>query len=104
MNAKGKAERRLVMERDRECFLHKLDSEHICRGPFGDPHSPYAMARMTVDHFHLHVGGTKGKRADDDRYHMVAMCAAGNGGCPSHEVREAERAYIHDLYPSEVAA
>ena len=30
--------------------------------------------RITLDHVHLHAGGTKGKRAPSDERHLVSLC------------------------------
>jgi len=107
MNDDGKRERQLVLIRDAMCFLYRLDRSHVCHDAFGGRHYGTDIHRMTVDHFHLHAGGTLGKKAPDDRYHTVAMCHEGNVGCPSAEVRQAERDYIIASYPGrpwEVAA
>jgi hypothetical protein len=98
MTPEGQRERQLVLIRDGVCFLYRLDKSHVCRDAFGNRHAATDIHRMTVDHFHLHAGGTLGKKADDDCRHMVAMCAAGNIACPSAEVRQAERDYIRHLY------
>lgn len=96
-----------VVKRDGGCFWAKLDDDHECRDQWGTPHSPRLLSKLTVDHFWLHAGGTKGKRAPDRREHMVAMCWKGNvTDSPPKRVREAERAYSRALYPDyeEVAA
>lgn len=92
------SERSVVINRDRVCFLSRLNPEHRCATQFGDPHPANAVLLLTLDHF-WHKGARKGDRAPSDRYHMVAMCGAGNVNGPSHEVREAERSYIRTLYP-----
>ena len=92
-------EREYVLKRDGYCFLVRVDPAHICRGPFGDAHAPSDLSRLTVDHVHRHKGGTKGKRAEDDRHHMTAMCWAGNVGIPSANVRQAQREYLDRVEP-----
>jgi hypothetical protein len=95
----------LVVGRDGECFLHRLNPSHLCYGKFGldDPHDARDLVRLTVDHVHLH-GGMMGKRPPDDERHLVAMCWFNSYG-PSlgenltwRQVRQAERAYLAELY------
>ena len=97
-----------MFARDRECFLHRLDAAHICRDAFGNAHNPFDVSRLTLDHVHemprigeltSYFGAKRGaKRAPSDELHLVVMCHAGNVGCPSKEVREAERAYLAAIY------
>lgn len=104
---------RIVFERDRECFLHKLDPTHACRDAFGHAHSSFDVSRLTLDHVRekprigeltSHFAAKRGaKRAPSDPAHLVAMCALGNVGCPSRDVRDAERAYLAAIH-REVAA
>lgn len=91
------AERAAVYIRDRICFLHRMDNEHICRDQWGNPHAPDDYARMTVDHVSPFPGGMKGKRPKHLRNHMVLMCWAGNVGVPSKAIRQAERAYLAEV-------
>ncbi len=84
-----------VMLRDGECFLHKLDSAHVCRDRWGRTHSPYALDLLTLDHVKDHA--MMGRRAPSDQWHLVAMCWAGNVGGPSREERQAERSYLAAL-------
>lgn len=90
-----------VLRRDKYCFMVRVDPEHRCRDGWGTPHPCNDLSRMTVDHVHLHAGGTRGKRAPDDEQHLVAMCAEANIRGPSRIVREAEREYLRSLYPDE---
>lgn len=92
------SERTLVINRDRICFLARINAEHQCRNQWGDPHSPRDLLQLTVEHF-WHFGAVKGKRAPSDRYHMVAMCGGGNVGAPSAEARDAMRSYVRKQYP-----
>ncbi|MDE2105091.1 MAG: hypothetical protein KGL39_48075 [Patescibacteria group bacterium] len=88
---------RFVVERDKGCFLAALDHEHVCRNKWGEQHAPTDLLQLTVDHVHETPGGMKGKRAPSDTAHLVAMCWAGNVGCPSREVRQAEREYLRKV-------
>lgn len=90
---------RFVVRRDGGCFVAKLDEKHECRDTWGTPHSPLSLAKLTVDHFWLHAGGTKGKRAPSRKEHLVAMCHGANVGAPSARIRQAERDYSRLLYP-----
>lgn len=92
-------ERSIVINRDRMCFLYRMDPGHRCTNAFTDAHSPFDLLALTVDHFWHAKGGRKGDRAPSDRYHMVAMCHGGNVAAPSGEVRDAERSYIRVKYP-----
>lgn len=71
---------------------------HRCRTRFGQEHAATDLALLTVDHFHRHHGGTKGKRAASTLQTMVAMCAWLNDRPPSSDIRVAERAYVSHLY------
>lgn len=88
-----------VIYRDGRCFWASVDREHICRDRWGVRHDPDALLLLTVDHVHLHAGGTRGKKAPDDREHLVAMCHVGNVPGPPRRIRELEREYLHRLYP-----
>ena len=90
-------ERDVVLRRDSQCFVFRIDHSHVCRGAFGQQHSPFDIERLTLDHFHLRPGGVKGKKAKSDRWHMVAMCHTANIGAPSREIREKEREYMMGL-------
>lgn len=87
-----------VLDRDGDCFLYKLDASHVCRDQWGYPHPSHDQSKLTLDHVHLHAGGTRGKRAPDDEQHLVTMCAAANIGGPSRVVRQAQREYLQALY------
>lgn len=84
-----------VLHRDGECFLYKLDHEHVCRDQWGRVHPPDRIDRLTLDH--VKNGPMMGRRAPDDEWHLVAMCWAGNVGVPTREARQAERAYLAAL-------
>jgi hypothetical protein len=87
-----------VLIRDTGCFLHRLDSAHVCHDQWGQPHSAHDLSKLTVDHVHM-GGGMMGKRAPDDERSLIAMCAGENIGGPSRVVRQAEREYLAHLYP-----
>jgi hypothetical protein len=78
-----------------QCFLFRLDRDHVCKDRWGRPHSPYLMWRLSLDH--VKDGPMLGKRAPSDEWHLVAMCYAGNVAVPSKEVRMAERTYLLSL-------
>lgn len=98
-----------VVRRDGMCFgiLARLlypemaISWHQCADRFGNQHGAASLEYLTVDHFHLHAGGTKGDRAPSDPAHLVAMCGMLNGRGPSATLREAERRYSNALYGKE---
>lgn len=85
------AERAAVYDRDRVCFLFRMDPDHECRDQWGQPHAPDDTVKMTVDHVKDAPGWMPRKH---DRAHMVQMCWAGNVAVPSKEVRAAEREYL----------
>lgn len=91
--------RAAVMVRDRRCFVTRVDPDHVCRDQWGYPHPSDDLGRLTLDHVHEHAGGTKGKRAPSDLRHLVLMCHGANVGVPSRAIRQAERAYLRELYP-----
>jgi hypothetical protein len=101
-------EHRHVRERDGMCFgaLMALRGEvrpHVCRNQFGAEHLADDIEQLTVDHFHHHVGGTKGKKAEHDRFHLVAMCHWLNTTAPSHTIRQGERRYMKWLIENDRA-
>ena len=87
--------RQLVLVRDGMCFLFRMDRGHACRDAYGNPHSPFDLLKMTLDHVKDHP--RMGLRAPSDMRHLVAMCHAGNVGVPSKAVRLAERAYLAEF-------
>lgn len=105
-----------VRRRDRMCFgvLAHLAQQrgepwvagvapipwHQCRTRFGREHAASDLDLLTVDHFHRHAGGTKGRRAASSMATMASMCAWLNDHPPSADVREAERAWVTHLYGS----
>lgn len=91
--------RRYVLVRDGRCFASRVDPDHVCRDRYGRVHRPDDLAFLTVDHVHLHAGGTKGLRAPTRRENLVALCWAENTRPPSRALRAKERAYLLSLYP-----
>ena len=90
--------REAVLKRDKLCFLARIsEPDHVCRDQWGEMHSPFDLAKMTLDHVNLQ--STRGKRAPDDLQHLVAMCAEANIANPSAEVRAKQREYLAGLYP-----
>ena len=87
--------RELVLRRDAMCFLYRVDDKHYCHDAWGNPHSPFDMGRLTLDH--VKDAPRMGKRAPSDPAHLVAMCHAANVGVPSKAVRELERIYLRDI-------
>lgn len=50
-------------------------SRNFCVAQTVDPlGSGPCSGRITLDHVHLHAGGTKGKRAPSDEQHLVSLC------------------------------
>lgn len=96
---------RHIINRDRMCIgilLRQLFPEmgvpwHQCRNTYGDPHEPTDLLQLTVDHFHHHAGGTKGKRAESDPEHGTAACGDLNGNHMSALIRQGQRRYIEWL-------
>ena len=85
-----------VMERDRRCILFDLDSDHVWRDRWGQPHMPGAVHLLTLEHVHEGYG-LMGKRAPNTMRTMVAVCWAGNVGVPSKEQRAGLRAYLAEV-------
>ena len=86
----------LIVQRDRQCFAHRIDPRHQCRDEWGDPHSPYDLVKLTVEHIN-DGGAIMGKRAPDDPAHLVALCGDANVGGPSRELRWAARDYLRGI-------
>lgn len=89
--------RAAVMRRDRRCFVTRVDPDHVCRDEWGYPHPSDDLSRLTLDH--VKDAPRMGKRAPSDVRHLVLMCHSANVGVPSKAIREAERAYLRELYP-----
>jgi hypothetical protein len=88
--------RELVLRRDGQCFVARIDAWHICRDQYGVRHSVSDLSKLTLDH--VNDTATMGSRAPDDAQHLVAMCAETNIAGPSRAIREAERTYLRSLY------
>lgn len=84
--------RDFILNRDKECLAHKLDPEHVCRDTFGNPHSPYDLWRLSLEHVKSEL--RIGRRAPSDPRHLVALCYALNDRVPSKAEREAFRSYL----------
>jgi hypothetical protein len=65
--------RLIVIQRDRYCVAAALDLLHECRDAWGQPHAPYDMEKLTLEH----VRDRRGRRFDLPE-HCVAMCSKGN--------------------------
>ena len=88
---------RYILQRDCQCVLHLFDPLHQCFDRWGEWNWPFDLEALTVDHvWREGEGAHAGKRAPSDRWHLVAMCWAGNAKPPSHDEREAERRYLLD--------
>ena len=82
-----------VLARDRVCFWRTWDLEHhivpphVCQGRLSFDHvKPFAMLS---------------KRAPDSERDAVALCLESNiRGVPKH-IREAQREYLAELYPTD---
>jgi len=86
-----------VLDRDRMCFLKRLDPNHQCRDRFGNPHRSDDRRRLTLDHVKRHLALGIAKRHKP--WWLVAMCGYENNRPPSKKTREAERTYLAMLYP-----
>lgn len=90
-----------IVRRDGMCFMFFVNRGHVCRDRWGEPHSPFALGRLTVDHVHDVAGGIRGKRAPSDKRHLTAMCWQANVDGPSRMVRQQQRDYLTKLYEGE---
>ncbi len=70
-----------------------MDPDHVCRDRWGEPHSPYDLDKLSLEHVH-DTGGMMGKRAESDPAHLVALCYGANVGVPSKAQREGFRSYL----------
>lgn len=85
-----------VFERDKGCFLVRLDPGHVCYDQWGNPHAPDRLEKLTLEHVHDGYG-MMGRRAPSDARHMVALCFSANIGVPSKATRAAMRAYLREV-------
>jgi hypothetical protein len=84
-------------ERARECVLVKRDPTHRC-SKMGSPHRSDNIRLLTVEHVKERGKMAMGKKADDDRWHMVAMCWDANDAVQSRVVREWMRDYLASFH------
>ena len=84
--------REAILRRDKECLGHKLDPDHVCRDGWGNPHSPYDLNRLSLEHVKTEL--RMGRRAPSDERHLVALCHSLNQRVPSKAEREAFRSYL----------
>ena len=96
MNAHERDEREYVLERDRECVLHKRDPGHVCR-KLGSKHRADNRRLLTVEHVKERGKMAMSLRATSDRWHMVAMCWDANVAVPNRETREWIRDYLKEV-------
>jgi hypothetical protein len=91
--------RRDILRRDGACLAWKFDRLHECKDQWGRWHLPTATDRLTLEHVKSDL--RLGKRAPDDRRHLVALCYASNVGVPSKTLREFLRRYLADMEPQD---
>lgn len=84
-----------VLARDGACVAWLIDRSHVCRDAWGRPHSPRALAMLTLEHVKDQL--MAGRRAPSDPAHLVALCYGANVGVPSKELRALLRAYLRDV-------
>ena len=88
------AEHRFVRERDRMCFLARIDDNHVCAS-MGFQHRATDIGKLTVEHVWPDAAAKQAfRRAPSTRRSMVAICHAGNIKPPSAEEREAMRSFL----------
>jgi hypothetical protein len=88
-----------VLDRDRVCFLKRLDPRHQCRTIFGLKHASDDRRFLTLDHVKKQLALGLLKRHKP--WFLVAMCGMENNRPPTQATRMAERTYLATLYPSE---
>lgn len=85
--------REAVLERDGGCVLAKIEPLHVCRDMFGNPHGPYALSLLTVEHVRPQAA-MGAPRVHEPRW-CVALCAFYNGpNVVTADQKEAFRAYL----------
>lgn len=84
-----------VLSRDGACLAYRMDPRHICRDTWNRSHSPFDLAKLTLDH--VKDEPRMGVRAPDDEQHLVALCYGANVGVPSKALRSFEREYLAGL-------
>ena len=97
---------RRVVQRD-GCLMARFDRSHECRDQWGDPHGPWDLEKLTVEHVWMdseklpgHFYAAKGKKAPDTEFTLVGLCGYLNGGgmrTPTAEFREFARAHLVKL-------
>ena len=86
--------REYIFERDQVCIGWRINHDHPCRDKWSNPHGPGDLRYMTLDHVPENGRNALGKKAPSDEWHLVAACHAFNVPGPSHDERDAERAWI----------
>ena len=88
--------REAVLRRDVGCVLATLDPQHhVCRDAWGNPHLPFDLSKLTLEHVKDEL--MMGKRAPSDPQHLVALCAHANIGVPSKAQRAMLRQYLREV-------
>lgn len=80
---------RKVVQRD-GCLMARYDRGHQCRDKWGNPHGPWDLDRLTVEHVWMdseklpgHFAAAKGSRAPSTEFTLVGLCGFVNGGSTS---------------------
>jgi hypothetical protein len=87
--------RAAVLRRDKACVLFQLHRGHLCKDAWGNPHAPYDVSKLTLEHVKDDLA--MGKRAPSDPRHLVALCAHANIGVPSKAQRAMLRQYLREM-------
>jgi hypothetical protein len=94
---------RKIVQRD-GCLMARFDRSHQCRDRWGNPHGPWDLDKLTVEHVWMdseklpgHFYAAKGKKAPNSEFTLVGLCGALNGGStqtPTAAFRVYAREYL----------
>ena len=88
-----------ILERDRRCFMTRLDPNHQCRDRWGNRHRSDDRRYLTMEHVKQHLAmGIMKKHLP---WLVVALCGYENNRPPSAQTRMAMRSYLAALYPDQ---
>lgn len=90
-----------ILDRDRYCFMKRLDPTHRCRDRLGNYHRANDRRLLTMEHVKPQLAmGILKKHVP---WLIVALCGYENNRPPSKQTRFAMRTYLARLYPEKWA-
>ena len=87
-----------ILKRDGACVLSFLVTDHACRDRWGNYHRPDQLDKLSMEH--VLDSARKGKRARNDKWHLVAACHYSNEvSVETSKYRQKIREYLAEKEP-----